>query len=193
MHLGAPASQFKCSVWQPSVQFRAWRPIFGIRKGRGHPAVMSFGVCESRHQFACGQNPGRPFHGRFTSRQTRTTALGSCVRSSWQLSARLPVKKSSFAFSGWSLGAAGAGRWSGPVRCQFGGSASRVSRTVGRCNQEMQCSLTLRSSGAPTACHQAWSVGARTFSTAQAWRHAVGAPLSSNVRRHTSCVRAPPP
>jgi hypothetical protein len=29
-------------------------------------------------------------------------------------------------------------------------------------------------------------VGARTFSTAQAWRHAVGAPLSSNVRRHKS-------
>jgi hypothetical protein len=97
------------------------------------------------------------------------------------------------AFSGWSLGAAGAGRSSGPVRCKFGGSTLCVSRTVGRCNQEMRCSLTLRSSGAPTACRQAWAMGARTFSMAQACRHAVGAPLSSNVRQdqitnsHASC------
>jgi hypothetical protein len=52
-------------------------------------------------------------------------------------------------------------------------------------------SLTTRSRGAPTACHQAWSAGARTFSTAQAWRHAVGAPLSSNVRRLECGARLP--
>jgi hypothetical protein len=32
-------------------------------------------------------------------------------------------------------------------------------------------------------------VGARTFSTAQAWRHTVDAPLSSNVRQHTQALR----
>jgi hypothetical protein len=81
-------------------------------------------------------------------------------------------------------GAARAGRQLGSVVCKFGSRRLRVSRTVGRCHQEMQCSLTLRSSGAPTACRQAWAMGAHTFSMAQACRHAVGAPLSSNVRQH---------
>jgi hypothetical protein len=46
-------------------------------------------------------------------------------------------------------------------------------------------SLTLRSRGGPTACHQAWATGCSCpFSVAQARRHTVGLPLSSNVRHH---------
>jgi hypothetical protein len=117
-HHGAPASQFKCSVWQLSVQFRVWRLICGVCKDLGHTKQVSFGVREPRHLFACSKNPGRPFHWRFTSRQTRATALGSCVHFSWHFNARLPVKKSLVAFSGLSLGVAEAGQggyrvWSG--------------------------------------------------------------------------------
>jgi GNAT superfamily N-acetyltransferase len=56
------------------------------------------------------------------------------------------------------------------------------------------CALTLRSSGAPTACHQAWAVGARTFSTAQAWQQAVVARLARTLglTRHSfAFIEAP--
>jgi hypothetical protein len=64
--------------------------------------------------------------------------------------------------------------------------------SFGRCISAL-CALTLRSSGAPTACHQAWAVGVRTFSTAQAWRQAVVARLARTlgVTRHAiHCIPA---
>jgi hypothetical protein len=98
------------------------------------------------------------------------------------IAGRLSVKLPVTSLPGCVVCASRAGRLSGAARRKFCGGRSCVSRTVGRCHQEMQCSLTLRSSGAPTACRQAWATGARTFSMAQACHHAVGAPLSSNVR-----------
>jgi hypothetical protein len=73
---------------------------------------------------------------------------------------------------------------------KFFQAARLVSRTVVRCQQETQCRLTRHSRGGPTACHQAWATECgRPFSVAQAWRHTVGLPLSSNVRRHKLPVR----
>jgi NAD(P)H dehydrogenase (quinone) len=63
------------------------------------------------------------------------------------------------------------------------GTQNRMHANTGSGTGSAQCCLTPRSSGAPTACHQAWSVGARTFSTAQAWRHAVVAHLARTLGR----------
>jgi hypothetical protein len=93
-------------------------------------------------------------------------------------SARSLVKKSALAFSGQSLGRARSWRLLG-LSGQILVSAGCASRTVGQCNQEAQCSLTHRSMGGPTACHQAWATECSCpFSVAQAWRPTVGLPIS---------------
>jgi hypothetical protein len=54
-YCGAPASKFKCSVCQPSVRFRSWRPFLAFAKfvatrstcPASNAALTSFGVRES--------------------------------------------------------------------------------------------------------------------------------------------------
>jgi hypothetical protein len=83
-----------------------------------------------------------------------------------------------------------AGCFPGSVGRKVGCSRSRASLTVGQCNQEAQCCLTHRSSGAPTSRrtgHQAQ--GLRPIlrllsSTPRCWL-----PLTSNVRQHSHAVR----
>jgi hypothetical protein len=85
----------------------------------------------------------------------------------------------------------------GGCRCASGQilvAVGRVSRTVVQCHQESQRCLTPRSSGAPTsrrAGHQAQGLRPilRLLSSApRCWL-----PLTSNVRRHSSCGNVPPP
>jgi hypothetical protein len=63
------------------------------------------------------------------------------------------------------------------------GVALAGNRNSGLSSSCRQRGLTIRSKGAPTACHQAWAVGAGTFSTAQAWRPTVVAPLAQTLGR----------
>jgi hypothetical protein len=150
---------------------------------RSRPSAFAGGIGSLPISF---KPKARSRHGTFTVRQATSTlrqfagSLGCWVSALQLPHAQQPVA----ALAGWVCCAARARRLLGSVVCKFGFRRLRVSRTVGRCQQERLCSLTLRSSGAPTACRQAWAMGARTFSMAQACRHAVGAPLSSNVRQH---------
>jgi hypothetical protein len=86
------------------------------------------------------------------------------------------------------VAAAGAGRLSSPVGRKFGGGRPRVSRTVGRCHQEKQCSLTLRSRGGPTAGHQAWATGQCAIFCGPGLASHRRPPLSSNVRPHVQIL-----
>jgi hypothetical protein len=131
-HRSAPAFQFKCSVWQPSVQFRSWR-FFCIALAQvvakpntrpaSNVALTSFGVRESCRWFAYRQDPNLFCWWPCMSPQS----LGPRGRSCRHSIAKLPAKKVVVALSAWSLGVARAAWLSGRGRPSPGGGRLRFS------------------------------------------------------------------
>jgi hypothetical protein len=127
-YCGAPASKFKCSVCQPSVRFRSWRPFLAFAKfvatrstcPASNAALTSFGVRES---CAYRQNPNRSSWWPCMSPQS----LGPRGRSCRHRIAKLPAKKVVVAFSAWSLGVARAAWLLGRGRPNPGGGQLRFS------------------------------------------------------------------
>jgi hypothetical protein len=124
------ASQIKCSLRRPLVQYRSWcLPFVALAKVVAKPntcpasnaALTSFGVRESCRWFVYRQNPNRSSWWPCMSPKS----LGPRGRSCRHRIAKLPVKKVVVAFSAWSFGVARAAWLSGRVRPNSGGSRSR--------------------------------------------------------------------
>jgi hypothetical protein len=133
-HCGLQASQFKCSFRQSLVQNRSRCLLFvAVAKVVAKPttrtatnaALTSFGVRESRRLFAPSPNTERTCCWPFTSHHTQARAPGPSGRFSRRRIAKLPAKRVVVSFRAQLLCAARAGRLSGRVRPNSGGSRSR--------------------------------------------------------------------